>query len=231
VTRVPIHILAPAAFAPALEALAAGVQTLQLCFAYGPASGAAAISITSQLHAGTDADFAILPKPLAEGEHAAGRLGALLPLAVSSVAFCVSAKTPAPEISSEDALISFLSTTASIGLSPAGSGIFFRETLLDRLGLRERLSGKLVEFTDMPVYEAVRLQKVAVGFQQKAELMQGHDITVLADLPAIARNDTALVLAKTPRATCPLSLEELLAKLNRPEIAAILAAHGLGPAA
>jgi molybdate transport system substrate-binding protein len=229
VTQTAIRILAPAAFAPAFEALAATVQTCRIAFDYGPATGTVATSITSQLKAGTDADFVILPKGLAQGEHQEGRLGAPLTLALSSVAFCMPQRGVQPDISSKGGLIAFLADAPSIGLSPAGSGKFFREILVDRLALDLDLRAKLVEIADMPVGAAVRMQKVAIGFQQKAELLQEDGIAILADLPEIARNDTPLVLAKIPRSACSLSADDLLAYLRGTEATASLAAHGLDP--
>lgn len=226
-SRAPVRLLAPAAFSRALEALAGAAPGLSLAFDYGPATGPSAQSVTSRLRAGSEADFVILPKALAEAEQAAGLLSALSPFAASPVAFCVPAAAETPDLSTLASLSAFLESCASIGISTAGSGVFFKGALLDRLNLRDRLGAKIHEITDRPVGKAVVEGAVAAGFQQKAELLEIEGLQVLTDLPEPARNDTPLVLGQIAGSASAYRLPLLRALREDAEVQKLLSDHGL----
>ncbi|WP_425101959.1 substrate-binding domain-containing protein [Tropicibacter sp. S64] len=226
----PITILAPAAFASALNLLAQDMEPGLVTFTFGPATGPAPNSITSRLEAGERFDLVILPVALVDKEIAAGRLsGAPVPVFASTVAFCVSEGAAVPDLSTEAGLWQTLSDAATIGLSAAGSGAFFRDRLVPRSGLGEALSAKLRTITDRPVGQAVAEGLVALGFQQKAELLEVGGITVTDDLPDLARNDTwlALVQGADGQHTAADALAEHLRSTRARDI---LIAHGLTPA-
>ncbi len=224
-------ILAPAAFASALNRLAQEREPGLVTFTYGPATGPAPGSITSRLQAGERFDLVILPAALAMKEITAGRLiGSPVRVFASTVAFCVPEGAEVPDLSTEAGLWKALSDAPSIGLSAAGSGRFFREVLLPRCDQADALSAKLRTITDRPVGQAVADGLVAFGFQQKAELLEVVGIAVIDDLADPARNDTWLVAVQGAQGQADAAAT-LLEDLGSPRGQDILTAHGLTPAA
>ena len=225
-----LTILAPAAFASALNILAQDMGQGQVSFTYGPATGPAPYSITSRLQAGERFDLVILPVALAEKEIAAGRLsGTPVPVFASTVAFCVAEGAEIPDMSTEAGLWKSLSDAPSIGVSAAGSGVFFREGLLPRSEQANALSAKLRTITDRPVGQAVAEGQVALGFQQKAELLEVDGIAVIDDLVDVARNDTWLALMQGAGGQS-VAADALADHMRSARGRHILAKHGLTPA-
>ncbi|MFZ7091483.1 substrate-binding domain-containing protein [Primorskyibacter sp. 2E233] len=225
-----LTVFAPAAFASALNALEQDIEPGLFSFAYGPAAGPAPNSITSRLQAGEQSDLAILPMGLAEAEIAAGRLvGVPVRVFASTVAFCVAPGAEVPDLSTEVGLWKALSDAPSIGLSAAGSGTFFRNVLVPVSGQADALTAKLQTITDRSVGQAVAEGLVALGFQQKAELLEVDGITVIDDLADVARNDTWLALAQGAGGRSPAK-NALFEHMRSARGQQILAEHGLTPA-
>ncbi|MCB1359430.1 MAG: substrate-binding domain-containing protein [Maritimibacter sp.] len=225
-----LTVLAPAAFASALEALAREMEPGLVAFCYGPATGPAPDSITSRLLAGDRVDLVILPEGLARAEVAAGRLvGSPVRVFASTVAFCVAAGAEIPDLSTAAGLWQALSEAPSIGLSAAGSGKFFRDVLLPASGQGDTLSAKVQTITDRPVGQAVADGLVALGFQQKAELLEVGGLAVIDDLAEVARNDTWLALGRCAGRE-PLAAQALVDHLRTARGRQILSSHGLTPA-
>ncbi|NIZ11964.1 substrate-binding domain-containing protein [Phaeobacter sp. HF9A] len=221
-------VLAPAAFASALNALAPEMEGVT--FIYGPATGATPESITSRLQAGEQFDLVLLPEALVQAELSVGRLvGAPARVFASTVAFCVPEGAACPDLSTEAELSKALRAAATIGLSAAGSGKFFRDVLLPALGLAEAVSAKLHTITDRPVGRAVAEGQVALGFQQKAELLEVEGLTVIDDLADIARNDTWIAVARRPGSDA-VAAKTLVDHIRSASARQSLLAHGLTPA-
>lgn len=230
-SQAPVKILAPGAFASALEALAGEMEPGSVSFAYGPASGPAPESITSRLQAGERFDLVLLPEALAGAELSAGRLiGAPERVFASTVAFCVPEGADLPDLSTEAALWQALEEAPSIGLSAAGSGKFFRDVLLPRSGQAAALADKLLTITDRPVGQAVAEGIAAIGFQQKAELLEAEGIAVIDDLAGIARNDTWIALARCAGSDAAKAAATLAGQMRASRGRQVLVAHGLTPA-
>ncbi len=229
-TQPTLAVLAPAAFASALKALVQELEPDLVSFTFGPATGPAPDSITSRLQAGDRFDLALLPVPLVEAEIAAGRLaGPPERLFASTVAFCVSKGADVPDLSTEAGLWKALSDAPSIGLSAAGSGKFFRDVLVPQSGQADVVAAKLQTITDRPVGQAVAEGRVALGFQQKAELLEVDGISVIDDLADIARSDTWIAMGERPGGN--VGAAKTLVDLIRSERGQqILSSHGLTPA-
>ncbi len=227
----PVSILAPAAFASALDVLAKDYEPGLVSVAYGPAAGPAPDGITSRLQAGASCDFVILPHVLAQAELSAGRLvGSPVQIFASTVAFCVPEGSERPDLSTEAGLWRALADAPSIGLSAAGSGKFFHDVLVPRSGQGSALEEKLRIIADRPVGNAVAEGFVALGFQQKAELLEAKGIELIDDLTEIARNDTWLVLAQCSGSAAAATKLPLVEHILSEHGRRILTAHGLLPA-
>lgn len=223
-----VRILAPTAFASALDVLAKEADPGLVSYDYGPATGPSPQSITSRLQAGEACDFVILPVALAYAEIGAGRLiGTPVQIFASTVAFCVPSGAERPDLSTEAGLWQALSAAPSIGLSAAGSGTFFRDVLLPQSGQGSALAEKLLTVTDRPVGTAVADGLVALGFQQKAELLEADGIEVIDDLAEVARNETWLVLVQCAGSDASAAKAPLLDHLLSTHGRQILSAHGL----
>ncbi|EMS97424.1 extracellular solute-binding protein [Agrobacterium tumefaciens str. Cherry 2E-2-2] len=192
-----LHILSSVAFIPTIRELSARFTAetgIPVTSAFGPAKGPSPLSVISRLQAGERGDIAFLPVKMAARQIAEGRLSSEKQAAVmrSKIGLCVREGRPVPDISSPEAIAATLCSAQSIGISAAGSGIFFRTELLPRLGLTEILADRYRIFTEYPVGKAVELGEVEVGLQQQAELMQEKGITLAGPLPDVAQGYTSV---------------------------------------
>ena len=121
----------------------------------------------------------------------AGRLvdGSVRPVAASDMAVALAADADLASVATRQALIDTLRAAPSIGHStgPSGKALL---ALLEAWGLRDELKARLVEAPPgTPVGSLVAEGRVAVGFQQRSELIHCPGITV-APMPAGAQITT-----------------------------------------
>jgi len=229
-----LTLAAPAAFAPAARALAAryadatGVKVNVLL---GPASGGAANSVVSRLSSHPAPDVALLPVPLLDTQIAAGMLvtAGRVDVGQSLVALCVMAGAPRPAVAAPEALRATLLGARSIGISALASGVFFRETLLARLGLSDTVGPRCQVITDGPVGQAVAQGRVEMGVQQWSELLQQDGIEILDPLPDGFQGPTMIAAAASPTGAARAPVAAFLRFLVGPEAAGCLYATGLSP--
>lgn len=226
-----LTLAAPAAFAPAVRALAErygrqsgrSVETL-----FGPAAGEAPASIVSRLQSDTPPDLVLLPAIQIDRMIEAGKLvpAGRSKVANSPIALCVRDGAPRPETGTSEALRQTLRGAQSIGVSALASGVFFREKLLTRLGLADEVGPRCRIITDRPIGEAVALGEVEMGVQQHAELMQEAGIDILDPLPEDLQGATLLCAAASAASS---EATAFLIFLTGPEAAECLRANGLLP--
>lgn len=228
----PRIVLGPAAFGPALEALAAEwarATGRPVALRLGPAGGPSPEAVTARLARGEPADVAFLPQALAQAEVAAGRVDpdSLRPAFRSVVALCVRAGAIVPDVSTPEALAAALRAAPSIGYSAAGSGVFVSSVLFAGLGVAAEMAAKAVRLTEEPVGAAVARGAVALGFQQLSELLQETGIAIAGPLPEMARNPTTIALCAGRHAGDPAAARDMAAFLATAQARAILSDAGL----
>ena len=102
----------------------------------------------------------------------------------SQVAVAVKAGAPVPDIANALDLREMVLSAASIGYStgPSGSALL---ALFERWGILAEVKGKLRQApAGVPVAAMVASGDVALGFQQRSEMIDAPGIQVIGDLPA-----------------------------------------------
>lgn len=145
----------------------------------------------------------------------------------SQVALAVKSDAPVPSIATASDVRQAVLTATAIGYStgPSGNALL---ALLDRWGIRDEVQGKLRQApAGVPVAALVASGEVALGFQQRSEMMGASGINVIGDLPAEIRIETVF-----SGGVCRVSrrIDEaraLLAEFAAPKHAAIKLHHGM----
>jgi molybdate transport system substrate-binding protein len=150
-----------------------------------------------------------------------------------AVSVAVPATARAPDISTPEALKAALLAAPSISYSTGPSGNYLAE-LFEQWGIAQAIQSKLkVPPPGLPVGSLLASGQVALGFQQRSELLGVPGITLLGNLPEGAAFIT------TFSAGIPAGLDAqrtqavrgFLEFLNSPETATTKLAHGMSPLA
>lgn len=216
---------------------------LQRLLAQWQQDGGAAIEIESvggvdaakRVAAGAEHfDLVFLASEAIDKLHAAGRIvpGSKLDVVLSNVAIAVpaTASTPASAIETEAALRDAVLAAPRIGYSTGPSGTALL-ALFERWQITAQLAGKLVQApAGVPVGQLLAQGQVALGFQQRSELIHVQGIALLGDMPA------ELGMVTTFSAACVQGSERVeqalafLQFLRTPNAAAIQREEGFVPA-
>ena len=143
------------------------------------------VDAAKRVQAGEAFDGVVLASDAIDKLIAAGHIvpGSRVDLVHSGVAVAVRAGAPRPDISTEDALRSTVLAAASISCSTGPSGVQLAR-LFERWGIAEQIAQRLVQAPPgVPVGSLVALGQVALGFQQRPEMMNLPGIDVLGPLP------------------------------------------------
>ena len=150
------------------------------------------VDAAKRVAAGEPFDFVVLAGDAIDKLVAAGHAveGSRVDLVVSSVAIAVREGAVRPDVSTEQALRDAVLAAASIGYSTGPSGTALLQ-LFERWGITAQVRDKLVQARPgVPVGSLVASGEVALGFQQRSELVNVKGITVLGGMPEGATLDT-----------------------------------------
>lgn len=190
------------------------------------------VDAARRVAAGEAFDVVILASDAIDKLLAAGHAlaGSRVDLVHSGVAVAVRAGAPRPDISTEAALREAVLAAATIGYSTGPSGTALLQ-LFERWGIRPQIQDRLVQApAGIPVGQLVAQGDVALGFQQRSELIHLPGLDVLGAMPEAVQIDTIFsgaVCAGSPRAG---AVRELLAFMASPEVAETKRRHGMEPA-
>ena len=199
---------------------------------YGPSMGTTHNAIPMRLNRGEEIDVIIMAAPkldelIKEGKvRAEGRVD----LARSNIAMVVRAGTPKPDISTLDALKKTLLAAKSIACSDSDSGIYLTTELFQKLGIADRIKGKVIKIEATPVGEAVALGNAEIGFQQISELLPVKGIDIVGPLPPGAQRVTSFAAGIPVTAKNPEAATRLIHWLASPAAYAAIHNSGLEPA-
>lgn len=220
---------------------------LQRVLAQWRQDGGAAIEIesvggvdaTKRVAAATEHfDLVFLASEAIDQLQAAGRTvpGSKVDVVQSNVAVAVPANAsaptsaPSPVIATEAALRDAVLAAPSIGYSTGPSGTALL-ALFERWHITAQLAGKLVQApAGVPVGQLIAQGQVALGFQQRSELIHVQGIALLGDMPAelgMVTTFSAACVHGSERASLAL---EFLQFLRTPGAAAIQREEGFVPA-
>jgi len=168
-----------------------------------------------------------IAKLVASGHAAAGTA---VDLVRSQVAVAVRAGAPVPDLATEDAVRQAVLAAASIGYSTGPSGTALL-ALFERWDIAAKLQGRLVQApAGVPVATLVARGEVALGFQQRSEMLGAAGIAVVGDLPPAIAIETVFsgaVCAASQRAG---EAAAVLADFAAPARANSKRRHGMSPA-
>lgn len=157
--------------------------------------------------------------------------GSRVDLVDSDVAIAVRAGAAQPDVASEEALKRAVLAASTIGYSTGPSGVALVK-LFEGWGIAPRLQGRLVQAQPgIPVGTLVARGEVALGFQQRSELIHVEGITILGALPAPVQIATTFSGAVCTASTQAAAARELLAFMASPEAAEAKRRNGMEPAA
>lgn len=187
-------------------------QVLADLLAAWQADGGIAVELTSvggvdaaqRVQAGEALDLVFLASDAIDRLLASGHLlaGSKRDLMRSTTAVAVAQNAAVPDIASLPALQAALLAAPSIGYSTGPSGQALLRMLQD-WGLYEQLQARLVQASPgIPVARLIAQGTVALGFQQRSELIHEAGIHIVGDMPAEAAIETIFsgaVLANSPQ--------------------------------
>jgi molybdate transport system substrate-binding protein len=155
--------------------------------------------------------------------------GSRVDLVDSGVAVAVAAGGARPDISSEAALRRAVLAAPSVGYSTGPSGTALLK-LFDRWGIAQELQGRLVQAPPgIPVGTLVARGDVALGFQQRSELIHVEGIDVLGAMPAPVEINTTFSGAVCTASKQAAAVRELLAFMASPEADEAKRRNGMEP--
>lgn len=189
------------------------------------------VDAAQRVQAGEAFDVVCLAAQAIDGLIASGHAlaGSKVALMRSSTAVAVPASAALPDISSEAALRQAVLQAPSIGYSTGPSGVALQK-LLERWGIAAQVQPRMVQARPgVPVGAMLARGAVALGFQQRSELIHLPGIRVVGDLPAEVAIDTVFAAAVLSRSAHAQAAQQLLAFMAAPAAAAAKRAQGMEP--
>jgi len=145
----------------------------------------------------------------------------------SQVAVAVKSGAPIPSIATASDVRQAVLGAASVGYStgPSGNALL---ALLELWGIRADVQGKLRQApAGVPVATLLARGEVALGFQQRSEMINAPDILVIGDLPAEIAIETIFSGAVCCESARPDEARALLSEFAAPIHAAIKLRNGM----
>ena len=184
--------------------------------------------------AGEPADVIVAPPSAMEEFQKAGKLlaGSRGFVGRSRMGVVVHADAPAPDVSNADAFTKALAAASAVVHNKASSGIY-SATLLEKLGLKEKLGARIVVVdTGGAVMKAVAEKGVgAIGLAQISEVMvmidKGCKVKLAAPLPAEIQNETSYEAAATAASQAPDIASKLAGSLASDAARKVFAVTGI----
>jgi molybdate transport system substrate-binding protein len=199
---------------------------------YGPSMGATHNAIPMRLNRGEEIDVIIMAASRLDDLIKEGKVRAdgRVDLVRSNIAVAVKAGAPQPDISTLEALKKTLLAAKSIACSDSDSGVYLTTELFQKLGIADRLEGKVIKIEATPVGEAVASGKAEIGFQQISELLSVKGIDIVGPLPPGAQRITFFAAGIPATAKNPEAAKRLIRWLASPAAYAAINKGGLEPA-
>jgi molybdate transport system substrate-binding protein len=222
-----------------ISSMATRLLLAELAQAYAAGGGAhltlesvGGVDAARRVRAGEAWDLVFLAADAVEGLLADGCLlaGSRVDLARSGVAVAVAAGADLPDIRTEDALRAAVLAAPSVSYSTGPSGVAFAQ-LLARWGITEALQGRLVQApAGVPVGTLVARGDVALGFQQRSELLHLPGIQIVGPLPDAVQITTVFSAGIGAACTDVPAAQALLAFMASRQADAAKLRQGMEPA-
>jgi len=198
---------------------------------FGGSMGSTPEAIPNRLRRGEPGDVVIMAASALDALVQEGVVvpGSRVDLVRSRIAMAVRAGAAKPDISSVDALTRTLLSAKSIAYSTSASGVYLSTELFPRLGIVDRIAGKVRQIESEPVGAVVARGEAEIGFQQISELRPVKGIDIVGPLPEGAQRVTVFSAGIAARAADPDGAKQLIAFLASPAAADVIAKSGLEP--
>lgn len=161
----------------------------------------------------------------------AGRIlaGSRTDLVQSGVYVAVRAGAPRVDISSEAAVRQAVLDAASVGYSTGPSGVYLTK-LFERWGIADQIKDRTIQSKPgIPVGTLIAKGEVALGFQQRSELLNIPGIEILGPLPPELQILTTFSAGITTASEQPDAVRALLDFMTSPDTAEIKRQNGMEP--
>lgn len=148
----------------------------------------------------------------------------------SAVAVAVPAGAPVPDIGSEAALKAAVLAAPTLGYSTGPSGVQLAQ-LFERWGVAGQIAPRTVTPPPgTPVAALIARGEVALGFQQRSEMLGVPGIQVIGGLPEAVQIVTTFSAARASSSTQADAVQRFLAFVTSTSTAALKRTHGMEPA-
>lgn len=196
------------------------------------AEAAGGVEVAKRIGAGESRDVVVLAanaidKLIADGAVLAGRVD----LVRSGVAIAVRADAARPKITTPEEVKAAVLAAPSLSYSTGPSGVYL-EKLFKHWEILDEIRPRIVvPPPGVPVGTLVAEGRVALGFQQLAELMNLPGIAVLGPLPEAIQTMTVFSGGVCAASAHPAAARALLDHLASSDTAALKQRYGMEPAA
>ena len=206
------------------KAQAPGVQVL--------VESVGGVDAAKRVQAGEAFDGVVLASNAIDKLIAGGHVlaGSRADLVHSDVAVAVPAGAPVPDISTEDALKAAVLAAPTLGYSTGPSGVQLAKQF-EAWGVAEQIAPRIVQAKPgVPVGSMVASGDVALGFQQRSEMMGVQGITLVGGLPKAVEIITTFSGSVAASCAQPDAMRALLAFWQSSACDALKRQHGMDPA-
>jgi len=235
-----MHTTATAPSAPlvGISSMATRQLLAELTAAYARRHGQAVaiesvggVEVAKRVQAGEAFDVVILASDAIAKLVAAGHLRAdsVTDLVHSGVAMAVRCGASLPDIRSEDAVRAAVLAAPTLGYSTGPSGVALAQ-LFERWGIAEQIKERIVTAPPgVSVGSLVASGDVALGFQQRSELIHVPGIAIVGGLPGAIQITTTFAAAITTGCTRSAEVRALLNFLASNDAAEAKRRQGMEP--
>ena len=232
---VDIHVVSSGGFAGAYKELAPELEKQTgntLISTWGLSNGTSKNAIPMRLERGENIDVVLMTGNPLDELMTQGQLlsGSKVLLANSLIACAVKQGKPKPDISTVAKLKDALLSAKTMVYSNGASGEYIKNELMNRLGIKEQMDGKLQQTQAIPVGEVIAMGDAEIGCQQLSELKEIKGIEIIGLLPQEVQLITPLFGALVARSKVPNQAKDLLIFLSSPANFHALMGAGLTPA-
>jgi molybdate transport system substrate-binding protein len=229
-----IRVVTSGAFTAAYLELVPGYESAnhnKLVTEFGPSMGATHNAIPARLERKEEIDLVIMAAPALDDLIRRGQIrpDSRVDLVRSGIAMAVKAGSPKPDISTVDALKQALLKAKSIAYSDSASGVYLTTELFPRLGIADRLKGKIKKIEADPVGGVVATGEAEIGFQQMSELLPVKGIDIVGYLPPDAQRVTVFAAGIPSASKHPDEAKALIRWLASPVAWPAMKKSGLEP--
>jgi molybdate transport system substrate-binding protein len=190
------------------------------------------VDAARRVAAGEEFDLVFLAADALAKLEVAGHIapGTRVSLALSSTAVAIPAGAPLPDILTESTLCAAVIAAPSLSYSTGPSGVALAQ-LFERWGVASLIQSRIITPPPgTPVADLLAQGQVALGFQQRSELMHVPGITIVGPLPRDIAINTLFSGAVRQGANNPQAAADLLAFLASPETLPAKRRHGMDAA-